>query len=65
MNTKRFFGTILTILGICGLIYAAMLFLNTSGEMRDIKALFVFGILGLIFFVSGVGLIRTTTDEVV
>lgn len=63
MNVKRIFGTILTILGIGGLIYTAVLFSNTSGGMRDIKSLVIYGILGLIFFIAGIGLIRTIKDE--
>jgi uncharacterized membrane protein len=63
MNVKRIFGTVLTILGIIGLVYAAITFINTSGQTRDIKSLAVFGILGLIFFISGIGLVRNTKDE--
>lgn len=62
MNLKRIFGAVLTVLGIIGLIYAAVLFTNTSGGTRDIKALAVYGILGLIFFISGIGLVKTTKD---
>jgi len=63
MNIKRIFGTILTLLGIGGLIYTAVLFSNTSGGMRDVKSLIIYGILGLIFFTAGIGLVRTTADE--
>ena len=63
MNVKRIFGVILTLLGIGGLIYAAMVFANTSGGTRDVKSLVIYGVLGLIFFISGMGLIRTTKDE--
>jgi len=63
MNIKRIFGALLTVLGIGGLIYAAILFVNNAGGTRDIKALIIYGILGLIFFISGIGLIRTTKDE--
>jgi uncharacterized membrane protein len=63
MNLKRIFGALLTILGIAGLIYAAVLFVNNSGGTRDIKSLVIYGILGLIFFISGISLIRTTKDE--
>ncbi|MEI8204095.1 MAG: hypothetical protein WCH34_13825 [Bacteroidota bacterium] len=63
MNIKRIFGSILTVLGIAGLIYTAVLFVNSSGGTRDIKALIIFGILGLIFFISGISLVRTTKDE--
>lgn len=60
MNLKRTFGAILTILGIVGLIYTAVSVLQSSS---DIKSLLVFGILGIIFFVTGISLIRTTKDE--
>lgn len=63
MNVKRTFGVILTILGIVGLIYAAVLFLNEKGTANQIKTLAVYGILGAIFFFTGIGLIRTTADD--
>lgn len=62
MNLKRVFGTILTTLGIIGLIYAAILFANVSGG-QGYKMLIIYGILGIVFFVSGIGLIKTTKDE--
>ena len=61
MNVKRTFGAILTILGIGGLIYAAIAFNTAPGQ--NTRLLITFGILGLIFFVSGIGLIRNTRDE--
>lgn len=60
MNVKRIFGTILTILGIVGLIYAGFGFMQNSD---DAKSLIVFAIIGLIFFVSGISLVRNTKDE--
>lgn len=63
MNIKRIFGALLTVLGIIGLIYAAILFVNASGGEKDIKALAIYGILGLIFFFAGISLVRTTKDE--
>ena len=51
MNVKRIFGAVLTVLGIGGLIYAAVLFVITSSGERNIKALIIYGILGLIFFI--------------
>ncbi|MBP4142201.1 hypothetical protein MW871_10955 [Flavobacterium sp. I-SCBP12n] len=63
MNLKRIFGALLTTLGIAGLIYTAVLFAQTSGEMNDIKGLVIYGILGIVFFLSGISLIRTTKDE--
>lgn len=63
MNIKRIFGSILTVLGIAFLIYSAYMFMNTGGELQDVKALSIFGVLGLIFFISGISLVRTTKDE--
>ena len=63
MNMKRIFGGLLTILGLVGLIYAAVLFASTSGSERDIKSLIIYGVLGVVFFISGIGLIKTTKDE--
>ena len=63
MNIKRIFGGLLTLLGIGGLIYTATLFVDTSGGTRDIKMLIIYGVLGIVFFASGISLIRTTKDE--
>ncbi|HSW53502.1 MAG TPA: hypothetical protein VLH59_00310 [Ignavibacteriaceae bacterium] len=60
---KRIFGGVLTILGIAGLIYAGVLFVYSGGGSMDTKSLIIFGIIGLIFFFAGLGLIRTTKDE--
>lgn len=63
MNIKRVFGTVLTVLGIIGLVYAAVLFVNSTNSGRDIKALIMYSILGIIFFFAGMGLIRSVKDE--
>jgi hypothetical protein len=63
MNLKRIFGALLTGLGIAGLIYTAVVFSSTSGDTQDIKALIIYGVLGIVFFVSGISLVRTTKDE--
>jgi hypothetical protein len=63
MNIKRIFGALLTILGIGGLIYAAVIFAGNTSGSTGVKSLIVFAVLGLIFFVSGIGLIRATKDE--
>jgi hypothetical protein len=63
MNLKRIFGAILTILGIAGLIYAAHFFIHTTGNDFDMRAFAIYGILGLIFFIAGISLVRTTKDE--
>ncbi|MBG6111618.1 hypothetical protein IWX84_002505 [Flavobacterium sp. CG_9.10] len=63
MNLKRIFGALLTALGIGGLIYTAVVFSSTTGDTRDIKSLIIYGVLGIVFFVSGISLVRTTKDE--
>lgn len=63
MNIKRIFGGLLTVLGIIGLIYAAVLFVNTSGDNHDVRTLAIYGGLGLLFFIAGISLVRATKDE--
>ncbi|WP_018345177.1 hypothetical protein [Cytophaga aurantiaca] len=59
MNIKRIFGAVLTILGIGFLIYTAVLFSKTGSP---IKPMITYGVLGFVFFLSGMGLIRTIKD---
>ncbi len=63
MNLKRIFGAILTILGIVGLIYTAVLFNGKNSGTSDIKTLIIYGVLGFLFFLTGISLVRTTKDE--
>jgi hypothetical protein len=63
MNIKRFFGGFLTILGISSLIYTAILFVNLTGSTHSIRAVIIYGILGLIFFISGISLIQKVRDN--
>ncbi len=64
MNIKRIFGSVLTVLGICILIYGAIVFVNSSSlPGHTVKALLTYGILGMIFFISGISLVRLTKDE--
>lgn len=60
MNLKRVFGAILTILGIIGLIYTGYGVINRYG---DTTTLVVVGIISILFFFTGVSLVRTTKDE--
>ncbi|MEB2782303.1 hypothetical protein U3A58_18075 [Algoriphagus sp. C2-6-M1] len=55
MKLKSIFGAILTVIGIAGLSYAAVLYVNGTAGIRS---LLVYGILGLIFFMSGIGLLK-------
>jgi uncharacterized membrane protein len=63
MNLKRIFGAILTVLGIAGLIYCAVVFAQSELNNQTIKSLLIYGIIGLLFFFAGISLIRTTKDE--
>ena len=63
MNLKRIFGAILAVLGIVSLIYAAYVCANTSTGEQNIKTTSIYGILGLIFFIAGIGLVRGTRDK--
>ena len=58
---KRIFGIIPTVLGIVGLIMAAVGFVNDTNNWKE---LIVYGVLGLIFFFSGISLINTTKDVI-
>ncbi|MGZ3765429.1 MAG: hypothetical protein ACXVB0_18725 [Mucilaginibacter sp.] len=60
MNLKRIFGGILTVLGIVGLIYTGIEVIQHNAHFTN---LIVVGILALLFFFSGISLVRTTADE--
>ena len=60
MNLKRTFGAILTILGIIGLIYTGVEIIQKSGQ---VTTLIVVGLIAVIFFFTGISLIRNTKDE--
>jgi len=60
---KRLLGIILTLLGVVGLIYAGITFMDTGSNAKHIKAIIFSGLLGAIFFFSGIGLIRNTKDK--
>jgi len=60
MNLKRTFGAILTVLGIIGLIYTGIQVINHTGNATT---LIVVGIIAILFFFSGIGLVKNTKDE--
>jgi uncharacterized membrane protein len=60
MNLKRTFGAILTVLGIIGLIYTGIEIINHNGQATT---LVVVGIIALLFFFTGISLVRNTKDE--
>jgi len=60
MNLKRTFGAILTVLGIIGLIYTGVQIIQHAGEATT---LIVVGLIAIIFFFTGISLVRNTKDE--
>ena len=60
---QRVIGIILTLAGVFGLIFAGIQFLNGASGNRDVKEIVIFGVLGAIFFFSGIGLVRGTHDR--
>ena len=60
---KRVIGIILTLLGVFELIFAGVQFMNGTSGNRDVKEIVIFGLLGAIFFFSGIGLVRGTHDR--
>lgn len=64
MKLRKIFGSILTMLGVAGLIYSAFLFSDTADSNQALRLLLVYGIISLLFFFAGISLIKTTNDEV-
>jgi hypothetical protein len=60
---KRVLGIILSLLGIGGLIYAGVSFMNGGTGDRNIKVIIFTGVIGAIFFFAGIGLVRNTKDK--
>ena len=60
MNLKRTFGAILTVLGIIGLIYTGVQIINHTGSATT---LIVIGLIAIMFFFTGISLVRNTKDE--
>jgi len=53
MDISKIFGAFIAIIGIVFLVYTAFLIV---GETDNIRKLIVFGVLGSIFFFSGISL---------
>jgi len=60
---KRILGIILSILGIAGLVIAAIMFVNGVKGGAQIRQVVIYAVLGAIFFFSGIGLVRNTKDK--
>ena len=60
---KRILGIILSIIGVVGLILAAVRFANGGSGGQSVRMITIYAILGAIFFFSGIGLIKNTKDK--
>lgn len=60
---KRVLGIILTLLGVAGIIYAGVSFMNGGEGTRNIKVIIASGVIGAIFFFAGIALISKTHDK--
>jgi len=60
---KRILGVILAIIGVIGLILAAVGFANGGSSGRGIRMIVIYSILGVIFFFSGISLVKNTKDK--
>jgi len=60
-DLKRFIGILLTMIGIVGLIYPVIVFVNNDIK-RDGTALAAYGLMGFLCLISGIGLVRATRN---
>jgi len=60
---KRILGIILSIIGVVGLILAAVGFASGTAGNRSVRMIVIYSILGVIFFFSGISLIKNTKDR--
>jgi uncharacterized membrane protein len=60
---KRVLGIILSLLGVAGLIFAGVSFMNGGEGTRNIKTIILTGVLGIIFFYAGISLVKNTNDK--
>ena len=61
MNQKRTFGSLLTLLGIAGIIYGALGLIGMVA-LSKVNSFVPLGV-GLIFFFAGISLVRATGDR--
>mgnify|MGYP007082185761 CR=1 FL=1 len=61
MKLKKIFGSLLTVLGAVTLLYAAYIFITS--KTPEWRTLIVCSVIGLLFFSSGIGLIKGLKDE--
>jgi len=62
VNIKRIYGVLLATLGIGGLVYSIVSLLNSIGLSQTLAFAF-YGLLGLLFILAGINLIRAIKDK--
>ena len=60
---KRILGIVLSLLGVTGLIYAGISFVNGGSGTKSVKTIIFTVVVGAIFFFAGIGLIKNTKDK--
>jgi uncharacterized membrane protein len=60
---KRVLGIILSVLGVVGLIYAGISFMNGGADTKNVKVIIFCSILGALFFFAGISLVKNTNDK--
>jgi hypothetical protein len=60
---KRILGIVLSVLGVIGLILAAVRFANGGSGGQGIRLTVISLVLGAIFFFSGISLVKHTNDK--
>jgi len=62
-NIKRIVGALLTILGSAGIVFAVVLLVITLIGVNYERILVTAGLLSVILFASGIGLVQATRDD--
>ncbi|MEO6314769.1 MAG: hypothetical protein ABIU63_04625 [Chitinophagaceae bacterium] len=60
---KRILGIVLSVLGIAGIIYAGISFVNGGSGAKSVKTIIFTGVVGALFFFAGISLIKNTKDK--
>ena len=60
---KRILGVVLSVLGVLGLIIAAVRFASGGAGGHGVRLTIISLILGVLFFFSGISLVKNTNDK--
>ena len=63
MNQIKILGAVHTFMGTAALVYAAILLSYLSGGPNEIRAIIIYSILGILFFVSGIVFVVLPTQN--